>query len=214
MKDDRNDDYCKLYQPEEGVLTKRIWRHGRDFATEFIAQPGVKYLIIPCTIDPGFISKFTLTVYTVEKCSITPAIPPPTVAVRGAWSKKNGTAGGCRNYATTWTQNPQYILRITQPCRPVLLLEQTGLGTFQSAVAVGIYVMYGEPGSTKKVLDWQLDVPNHQADFAYTANLGYEIDFEPGQYNILPCTFDAGVERQFTLKVAGVEGVQLIQADN
>ena len=140
--------------------------------------------------------------------------------VRGAWA--GTSAGGCPNFETT-ANNPQFILSITRPTDIVLTLTQTDrrVGAGQddwSHASIGMYVCstargVGSRGSGR--LRSRHEVHRNRVagtkTFSHSreATIKCSLDMrEHGttRYVLLPCTFDPGVEAEFTIRAFVAEG--------
>jgi len=117
-------------------------------------KPESMYVVIPCTFDPNWESKFTLTILTDNAIKIkklqevkdltlevmqasSPDHPPNmelTVVSQGEW--KGETAGGCINH-WTWRNNPQFILTVKKDLIATITLKQ---GETETMPSVGFYV--------------------------------------------------------------------------
>jgi len=100
--------------------------------------------------------------------------------------------------------NPQFVLTVDRPGKVTITLEQD-LGPVE---CIGIYVMRGLGGGRK------LDRPGQSVysppTFLDTASISGDFKADPGvQYIVMPTTFDAGVERTFTIAVASPDGANI-----
>lgn len=80
-----------------------------------------KYVLVPCTYVPGFVSKFNVSILgdkTVVSASVAEG---PTTALKGSWT--GGTSGGSFQNST-WRSNPQYLLLIGEPGSITITLSQ------------------------------------------------------------------------------------------
>jgi hypothetical protein len=90
--------------------------------------PG-QFVIIPCTFEPNMEAKFALTVTSLSKPFVLQSCSNPAkkwtseIAFKGEW--KGDTAGGCKNHARTFYNNPQYLLSVKEDNTAVsILLEK------------------------------------------------------------------------------------------
>lgn len=170
----------------------------RDMSLEFIAQPGINYVIMPCTFNPGIAFKYELVVYTEFKgrvAEITKDLPKKTL--RSLW---NGpTAGGCVNYPKTWLNNPQFLLEVDTKGTVIITLEQE-LSPNEQPECIGIYAFANRQQPTR--VDRLMNPTVSPKTFLNVVSCSEEFQATPGVFHIImPCTFDP-LNRGFTLSVA------------
>ena len=144
---------------------------------------------------PQVEGRFKLSLYSeqpVTLTAVTPATDWQTQALSGRW--RPGCAGGCRNNAATWRDNPRFALQLLTPGVASIRLSQqweADDGSGRGTPAIGFYVLRaggGELGHTETFLSGEGVVK----EFA----IG-----DTDRYEILPCTFEPGRHRPFTLAV-------------
>jgi len=122
---------------------------------------------------------------------------------------KGESAGGCTNFAT-WNKNPQYGVAITKPNTKVFLnFAQPDLRylTKKNPQAhrrqydpVGIVAMKAEHLNYKKTSYTQEDRISTSL-FCGMRDISLEFIAQPGEYIIMPSTFNPGIEFKFELTV-------------
>ena len=78
--------------------------------------PEMCYNLMPATWDPNVYMPFTLSVAAPAPVTLEPISTDKDYLVAsatGAWAASGKTAGGCPNFADSWTQNPQIRLTTT-----------------------------------------------------------------------------------------------------
>jgi len=135
--------------------------------------------------------------------------------VDGSW-RKNATAGGCRNFLDTFWTNPQYRVQVTDADddddqgtliislmqKNRRLLRKEG----QDLLTMG-YVIYkfSEPQPKGKVLDINFFKKNRtqarSPAFVNTRSVCGRHSLPPGEYCVLPSTFEPGEQGDFLLRI-------------
>jgi hypothetical protein len=159
-------------------------------------NPG-RYAIIPCTFEPGNVSKFQLHIFSANGFSADELGEAAEVHVKGEWSNAAGTAGGCLNDFTLWRRNIQYALHVTKDINAVLRLRQApnSAGAFSS---IGFYLFKG--GEKRKLRVAEKDILNKTSFVkGREVNLELKLTLGAGPYTIVPCTFNPGDEAEFRL---------------
>ena len=217
---------------KQGDLVKNsIFYSSRDIAVEFTmttAGPNNDMIIIPSFYNPNVTSTYSMMIYTQKPCVITQLEDTeeseqdqsrrisgfhrmgagsfqnlPKNVQTGSWG--DGTAGGCLNHKT-WITNPQYILHCSQACDVTIHITQK-LVTNQPPVAMGGYVF-----DASHMFGFRLgDQTQHFAAKLTFINLesvtgALKITDPSIPFMIMPCTFDSGVHREFTLEVTASVG--------
>jgi len=178
----------------------------RDLSYEFQVQPGKRYVVIPCTFQPKVISKLDFTIYTqhaAQVFEITASIPRKSL--KSAWSGRS--AGGCVNTPASFFNNPQFVVVSDRPGKVEISLEQDPHS--QGLECIGIYVFKG-PGAGRRAQGNAGPMLFTPPTFIDTPMVSGEFRVDSGvQYLIMPCLFEAGVERTFTLSVCSPDGGNL-----
>ncbi|THD23657.1 Calpain-2 catalytic subunit [Fasciola hepatica] len=133
----------------------------------------------------------------------------------GEWIR-HSTAGGCRNYARTFHMNPQFRVQVIDPDETdddntgtiiVGLMQKGRRETFQEHHTIG-YSIYRLPGR-----DFPRDRLLPQEFFLRTSSVTRSPAFinmreifgrhklEPGEYVIIPSTFEPNQEAKFLLRI-------------
>jgi len=124
--------------------------------------------------------------------------------VRSAWH--GVTAGGCPNHST-WRNNPQFVLEAPASQRSGKLAMTLTL-TAETKKHVGLYV-FAADGEQRRVLMSPDDIVAKSPFTNGSSSVDVALDAAAAPYLILPCTFEAGVDADFTLKALGAPGVTL-----
>ncbi|EFA77379.1 calpain-like cysteine protease [Heterostelium album PN500] len=123
-----------------------------------------------------------------------------TTRVSGVWSGRS--AGGCANYYS-WRYNPQFLLQLAAPTNLRIALRQTG----DKLVHIGFYFARANPDISKRLITLARDslVPGVDITFLRNTEVSTKVMVEPGNYIIIPATFDAKQEGTFELEVSPSE---------
>ncbi|EGT57130.1 CBN-CLP-4 protein [Caenorhabditis brenneri] len=135
----------------------------------------------------------------------------------GEWSSKKGTAGGCNNNPSTYPKNPQFATYFTAPENSI---EADGNVTVIVAVLqkyrrelrskgkdllpIGVSIYSLGTGSTRTPLTSEFFSRNRPIArttvFVNTREVTVRFRVPPGEYVIVPCTFDAYDDAEFLLR--------------
>ncbi|CCD73776.1 Calpain clp-4 [Caenorhabditis elegans] len=137
----------------------------------------------------------------------------------GEWSSKKGTAGGCNNNPSTYPKNPQFSTFFTAPQSSIeadgnvtvivavlqkYRRELRSKGKDVLPIGVSIYSL-GAEGTARSPLTAQFFSQNRPIArttvFVNTREVTVRFRVPPGQYVIVPCTFDAYDDAEFLLRV-------------
>lgn len=172
------------------------------------AEPFVKnYLIIPSTFEPGYTGDFTITVHSGSQTWL------QAVDDREKWAETvvhsqwlGDTAGGCRNHAATFPNNPQFTLMSSITDRPTPVLCLLTQATPASGVShpIGWYAI-NQSGKIDAKGAFQGNVEVHSQ---------FALQPDSAPYVIVPCTFSPGLEADFTLAVYAPPHAQLTLTPN
>ena len=86
-----------------------------------------QYVVIPYTAEPNTFQPYSLSAAATSPVTLAP-LPPSDAAgaplvLKGGWDRGLAMAGGCPNAIATWTQNPQFALRVDGACSAVAVLS-------------------------------------------------------------------------------------------
>jgi len=119
------------------------------------------------------------------------------------------SAGGCTNFAS-WTKNPQYGLTISKPNTRVFLnfsqpdlryvTKQNPQTHRRQYDPIGVVVMKADQLNFKKTSYAQEDRVSTSM-FCGMRDISLEFIAQPGNYIVMPCTFNPGVAFKFELTV-------------
>jgi len=160
-------------------------------------DPGT-YNILACTYHPNLENSYSLSVAgtcftnTKQFYEITPAQDWKIVSITGEW--KAGKDGGCSNHATTWRNNPQFLITCTRKQTVKILLET------ERDVAIGYYLYKTNDGHTTDEALPNSPFVSGLALGKVTSFKDY-VDLMPGQYILRAATFIPNVHDSFTIQV-------------
>lgn len=197
MKADHTNFKKTSFTQEDRVSTS-LFCGMRDISLEFVAQPGINYVIMPCTFNPGVQFKFELTVYTEHKSKVFEITKDlPKKQLRSLWS--GPTAGGCVNYPQTWLKNPQFLLEVNSNGTVIITLEQE-LTPNDQPECIGIYAFANrqQPARIERLMNPTVSPKT----FLNVVSCSEELKAAAGVYHIImPTTFDP-LNRGFSISVA------------
>ncbi|XP_052742733.1 calpain-B isoform X5 [Bicyclus anynana] len=177
----------------------------------------------------------------VEICNLNPDSLDPEECPKGCTKKwemsvfegewvRGVTAGGCRNYLETFWKNPQYTVTLKDPdeddaenkCTIIVALMQKNRRSQRhqglECLTIG-FAVYRLPdyGHVPKPLDinffkYNASVGRSQA-FINLREVSARFKFEPGQYVIVPSTFDRDEEGEFLLRVFSEKSNNMAEND-
>jgi len=160
-------------------------------------EPGT-YNIVACTYHPNMENSYSISVtgacFTSPKefYEISPELDWKSVTIHAEWRK--GKDGGCSNHATTWKDNPQFLITCSQKQTVKILLET------ERDVPVGFYLYKTNDGKTT-------DESLPSSPFVSGLSLGKVtsmkdyVDFLPGKYILRATTFTPNIHEKFTISV-------------
>ncbi|XP_043232362.1 calpain-B-like isoform X11 [Amphibalanus amphitrite] len=135
----------------------------------------------------------------------------------GAWVR-GATAGGCRNYISTFSYNPQYVINLADPdedddeekCTVIVALMQKNrraqrkLGLDCLTIGFAIYHV-PDPESSPVPLDTSYFRYNSSVarapSFINLREVSCRFKLPPGSYCIVPSTFEPNEEGEFIIRV-------------
>jgi len=182
--------------PEEKAATS-TFTNVRDLSFECILEPG-NYIVIPCTFAPNAQLEYGLCMYSsqpTETRQLTADMP--SVKLNSAWH--GISAGGCANNRDTWLNNPQFLLVCSSGGSVEILLSQESVPHMPlEAVAI-----YGFHSDTQSRVTQVNSIFLRPTTIINLQTVSETITVEPNvNYIIMPTTFDAHKERNFTISVA------------
>jgi Ca2+-binding EF-hand superfamily protein len=193
-------DYKKTSVTAEERVAGSQFGGMRDNSLEFVAEPGVRHVIIPSAYHPGAEFEYELCIYTqynADVREITKALP--VKKINGVW--KGPTAGGCQNQPT-FLKNPQYELVVDAPGTVIISLTQELSGK-QTPEATGIYVFKKDSAARVEVKPPAAERAVSPKDFTDSVSTSEKFQAKDGvHYIVMPTTFDPNVERGFILSVS------------
>uniref|UniRef100_A0A158Q8T4 Calpain catalytic domain-containing protein n=1 Tax=Elaeophora elaphi TaxID=1147741 RepID=A0A158Q8T4_9BILA len=132
----------------------------------------------------------------------------------GAWVA-NETAGGCRNYIQTFTMNPQYHIKVTDSdpydddnlCTVIIAVlqkyrrELKHMGVENLAIGFALYDVGNYNGRLTREYFQQHKSCARSAAFINLREITGRFRIPPGNYVIVPSTFEPNEEAEFMLRV-------------
>uniref|UniRef100_A0A4W4HKQ7 Calpain catalytic domain-containing protein n=1 Tax=Electrophorus electricus TaxID=8005 RepID=A0A4W4HKQ7_ELEEL len=174
-------------------------------------------------------SEFMRQYNRVEICTLTPDaitsddVKPWSVCnYSGTW-RRGSTAGGCRNYAQSFWQNPQYVIKLDEEdkdpndnqagCSLVMGLIQKNRrrlrkeGEDMETIGYAIYTVRGQrfSGQRDVRLDKNFFLTHGQTarseTFINLREVSTRFHLPPGEYLVVPSTFEPNKDGDFCLRV-------------
>ncbi|CAJ0579657.1 unnamed protein product, partial [Mesorhabditis spiculigera] len=135
----------------------------------------------------------------------------------GAWSRERGTAGGCINFIATFARNPQFLVQLTNArnsvegdgnCTVIVAVLQKFRREMKNHgkenLPIGFSVYRAPPNFTGK-LDERFFRTNRSVAkvpvFVNMREVTARFRVPPGQYIVIPCTFEPHESADFLLRV-------------
>eukprot|EP01104_Vermistella_antarctica_P017297 TRINITY_DN6101_c0_g1_i1.p1 TRINITY_DN6101_c0_g1~~TRINITY_DN6101_c0_g1_i1.p1 ORF type:complete len:869 (+),score=173.02 TRINITY_DN6101_c0_g1_i1:217-2823(+) len=192
------------------VIGMVTFENSESVGLEIELEPNVAYVVIPCTFEPGQEGSFSMAFSSPDGNLKIAGLSPETewkfCAGQGEWEGE--TAGGCRNHKS-WVCNPQFMLRVVNPTRLFVLLTQENT----EFDAIGYYVVSSEERAHKMHA-----IPPKQviakSEFARNTEACSEHTLQPGNYVIVPCTFDPGHAGSFDVTIFSDDDVHFYELKN
>uniref|UniRef100_A0A8B9LA74 Calpain-3 n=1 Tax=Astyanax mexicanus TaxID=7994 RepID=A0A8B9LA74_ASTMX len=181
----------------------------------------LKLLLLCCQM--GF-EEFQQTFTKLEICNLTPDALQDDELLKWDVSVNEGrwvrgcSAGGCRNYPDTFWTNPQYRLRLTEEdddepdhgekgCTVVVALMQKGrrrercTGGTLLTIGFAIYEMHGNKQHLPKDFFLYTASKARCKSYINLREVTERFCLSPGEYVIVPSTFDPNNESDFILRL-------------
>uniref|UniRef100_F1LS29 Calpain-1 catalytic subunit n=1 Tax=Rattus norvegicus TaxID=10116 RepID=F1LS29_RAT len=189
-----------------------FWMSFRDFIREF-----TKLEI--CNLTPDALKSRTLRNWN-------------TTFYEGTW-RRGSTAGGCRNYPATFWVNPQFKIRLEEVddaddydsresgCSFLLALMQKHrrrerrFGRDMETIGFAVYQLAGQPVHLKRDFFLANASRAQSEHFINLREVSNRIRLPPGEYIVVPSTFEPNKEGDFLLrffseKKAGTHALNLV----
>ncbi|KAI5090840.1 calpain-3-like, partial [Silurus meridionalis] len=179
-------------------------------------------------VGPGefwmYFEEFQKTFTKLEICNLTPDALQDDELLKWTVSANEGrwvrgcSAGGCRNFPDTFWTNPQYRLRLTEEdddepedgergCTVVVALMQKGrrresyAGASLHAIGFAIYEMHGNKQHLSKDFFLYNASKARCKSYINLREVTERFLLRPGEYVIVPSTFEPHKESDFLLRV-------------
>uniref|UniRef100_A0A4W4HSU3 Calpain catalytic domain-containing protein n=1 Tax=Electrophorus electricus TaxID=8005 RepID=A0A4W4HSU3_ELEEL len=167
-------------------------------------------------------SEFMRQYNRVEICTLTPDaitsddVKPWSVCnYSGTW-RRGSTAGGCRNYAQSFWQNPQYVIKLDEEdkdpndnqagCSLVMGLIQKNRrrlrkeGEDMETIGYAIYTVRGDVRLDKNFFLTHGQTARSET-FINLREVSTRFHLPPGEYLVVPSTFEPNKDGDFCLRV-------------
>jgi hypothetical protein len=184
-----NERGAPVFDRNAKVVDPGSFKRLHEVSVMLLAKHNQTYNIVPCSFNAGEEGKFTVTVSWAKdsalKVFVQPTLDFPFTTLEGAWTEKN--AGGSR-MQKTYPKNPKYSLQVKEETVVDLVLAQK---TSTKPLAIGLDIVDVSSGS----LVAKNDKWNYQKIVCLTSTL------KPGNYAIIPSTFNANQLSAFDLKL-------------
>lgn len=152
-----------------------------------------RYSLVISQYEKSATLHFSLRVYSTLPFSLKKIEDPCSFKkeLKGEWSVKNKTAGGCGNNRETYADNPRFQIDSDKDCHLIIEL----LGPKQYQVGFDIVCVQANDKTSPKYFRTKASGPYRS---------GYVVlplEVASGQYDIIPTTFRPGQEAKFFLNV-------------
>lgn len=176
------------------IIAKSEFASTREAHWNGVLKPDSMFVVIPCTFDPNWESKFSLTILTDQAIKIKKLQEVKDLTLEGDW--KGDTAGGCINH-WTWRNNPQFMLTVKKDLTATVTLKQ---GDSDAMPSAGFYVT---KSSGKKILIMKPEDLLGKGAFEKKKTISADIELKASElpYAIIPCTFYPDTENSFSVSV-------------
>ncbi|KAL6076589.1 Constitutive triple response 4 [Balamuthia mandrillaris] len=177
------------------ILGKAEFASCREAYWKCSLTPDKFYVIVPCTFDPGYESKFRLTVLSDNAVKIKKLQDAQGLSKYGEWTA--GTAGGCINHSS-WRDNPQFFLTVKKELSATITLKQLEENKMAS---IGFYI--AKSNGRRQLVLTPSDLVEKGA-FEKRKSISVEVSLQPAEfpYVIIPCTFYPNHVGRFSLSVS------------
>ena len=168
----------------------------------------IPYIIIPCTFHPNIVMGFRMVVELLELMSGTGSSRTridkvlQLVPCNSEWRKKcvqgywtTDFRGGCIN-ESTWLQNPQFALTISEDSNVAVVLTQ-----ILPDNVIGMYLIKTDEAKmiTEAPTEFEFFEASPFPKRSYETSLQFKL--KAGIYIIVCCTFEAGQSGDFELTI-------------
>lgn len=150
-------------------------------------QAGV-YNIIASAETPEYENSFKLQVQgSPDAIAIEPLREYKRIHLRDSWTEES--AGGCRNHAT-WVKNPHFLFTIPPPGGPITIV--VAFAEIFKDSAIGCYLFNADAKNARTTIVGK-------SKFTHVS-VSTTFNLSPGNYILLPCTFNPGFAKEFTIE--------------
>lgn len=146
------------------------------------------YNIIASAETPEFENSFKLQVQgSPDSIAIEPLREYTRVHLRDSWTVES--AGGCRNH-TSWVLNPHFLFTVPPPGGPITIV--VAFTEIFKDSAIGCYLFNADAKNTRTTIVGKSKFTHVSVSTTFT--------LAPGNYILLPCTFNPGIAKDFTIE--------------
>ncbi|XP_031710822.1 calpain-10 isoform X1 [Anarrhichthys ocellatus] len=193
----------------------RCHAYEREVVLREQLEPG-HYLLIPSTYQPGAEARFLIRAFSSSSTSLSALkSPAPTLPLttdgewessyfRGSWAEGR-TAGGSRNFLSHW-QNPCFPFTVcdesavTSGVNIRINLHQSRPDT--DLHPIGFHIYKFPEGESEQTLPRGEDPAASCVPHCYTQDVSLACCLSPGDYTIVPSTYQPDCSANFTLSLA------------
>jgi len=154
--------------------------------------PAGDYIIACCTFNPNKNGPFQLRLLSGQNINLVPLRDVQYVTAQGTW--KGGKAGGSVNDPDSWVKNSQYHLTIKSRLTLSVILDQT-LPPSNKPFGIGWNIY--QAGA--RVANPEAAQVVHTSQYKPVKKNTEQVTLDPGSYVIVPTTFSADEQTDFTL---------------
>jgi uncharacterized lipoprotein NlpE involved in copper resistance len=196
----------QLVIARSNLVCKAKFEVKEEVSAEMTLSPGVTYVVVPCTFNPGSEGGFTISFTSEGTVSLSP-LPPSKewkyISCAGTWDVR--TSGGCRNH-TSFDRNPQFLLRVRRSGDFTVLLSQSK----EKFDAIGFYIVVVKESTEYAIVEVNSNDILTKSDFARPSEAIAVTQLDKKlHYVIIPCTFDPGFENDFKIEIFGDSDIRL-----
>lgn len=153
-----------------------------------LSLPAGAYNIIASAESPEHENSFKLQIQgTPDTIAIEPLREYKRIHLRDMWTPD--TSGGCRNHAS-WVKNPHFLFTVPPPGGAITIV--VAYTEIYKDTAIGCYLFNADAKNTRGSLA-------SKSKFTHVS-VATKFDLAPANYILVPCTFNPGVYKEFTIE--------------
>jgi len=193
----------KLIEFKTSIEVKHAdFKNPNQVLLEVDLGPGY-YVVVPCTFNPKLEGHYQMKIIANNPHENLKLLPQrPIVSVKGEW--KGVTAGGTTNNKATWKNNTQYRLRVKKTMTINIILIQERPETETNMYGIG-FIIFGGNGDKIEAPTPSNTVIKGEYRPDRRIQQSLQIPGKETPYVIVPSTFEAKQECEFTLSITSDE---------